>query len=117
MPAGRPTKLTPHRVKKLEEAFLMGCTDLEACLFADISKQTLYNYCEKNPEFFDRKEMLKSNPVMKARSVVLKAIEKSDLGAAQELLKRKEGSKVAVTGAEGGPLQVQQITRTIVDNT
>jgi hypothetical protein len=43
MPAGRPTKMTPDTVKKLEEAFLLGCSDIEACLVADISKQTLYN--------------------------------------------------------------------------
>jgi hypothetical protein len=106
--------MTPDTIQKLEQAFLMGCTDREACLFADISQQTLYNYCEKNPEFIERKERLKDNPVMRARKVVLDAIvDEKSLVAAQELLKRKEGSKVALTGADGGPI-VTQVVRKIV---
>ncbi len=63
MPAGRPTVMTVETVNKLEEAFMLGCTDEEACFAANISKQTLYNYQDKNPEFIDRKETLKSRPV------------------------------------------------------
>jgi hypothetical protein len=103
-------------VQKLEQAFLMGCTDMEACLAADISPRTLYTYCEQNPEFSQRKEVLKQNPVMLARGVVLEAIrDDRDVTAAQKLLDRKEGSKVAVTGANGGPLQITEIKRTITD--
>lgn len=115
MPGGRPPKMTPEHVRKLEEAFLLGCTDLEACLAADIGKTTLYKYCEEHPEFAERKEALKQNPLWKARGVVLNAITDGDLGAAQELLKRKEGSKVALTGNNGGPVQVQEIRHTVVD--
>lgn len=59
--AGRPTIMTPDIVNKLEQAFSMGCSDLEACLYAGISKQTLYNYQAKNPEFVDRKEKIVIN--------------------------------------------------------
>lgn len=110
MPAGRPTKMTENTVKKLEEAFLMGCTDIEACLFADISKQTLYTFQEKNPEFVDRKEALKSNPVMKARKVVLKALDESDIATAHKVLDRKEGSKVTLDAN----LTITEVQRTIV---
>ena len=51
----RPTVMTDDIVAKLESAFLMGCTDNEACLYADIDRSTLYRYQEKNPEFSDRK--------------------------------------------------------------
>lgn len=67
----RPTKLTPLVVKKLEEAFALGCTDEEACIYGDISKQTLYNFQDKNQEFLDRKELLKQKPVLEARKAVL----------------------------------------------
>lgn len=117
--AGRKPVVTEAVVQKLEQAFLLGCTDAEACLAANISTSTLYNYCEKNPAFLERKEILKQNPLWKARGVVLEAIEDEKnpgrLQAAQELLKRKEGSKVAVTGSNGGPIQVQEVRRTIVD--
>ncbi|WP_230334267.1 hypothetical protein [Streptococcus suis] len=32
---GRPTKMTQGTVKKLEEAFLRGLSDEEACLYAN----------------------------------------------------------------------------------
>ena len=92
--AGRPTKMTKQRVKKLEDAFLMGCTDTEACLYADISRQTLYSYEKSNPAFTDRKETLKQNPFMKARKVLLKALDEDDVNTAHRMIDRKEGSKV-----------------------
>lgn len=112
MPAGRPTKMTKATIQKLETAFLMGCTDLEACLVADISKSTLYSYIEENSEFSDRKEVLKQNPVMKARKVVLSALDDGDLNTAHRVIDRKEGSKVKqeITGADGAPVAVQQVT-------
>jgi hypothetical protein len=49
--------MTEATVAKLEQAFAFGCTDLEACLYADISKDCLYNYQKKHPEFVDRKAL------------------------------------------------------------
>jgi len=98
MAGGRPTKMTELTVKKLEDAFMLGCTDVEACFAADISKQTLYTYQDNNPEFIDRKERLKSNPVFKARSVILSALDDKDINTAHKIIDRKEGSKLAVTG-------------------
>lgn len=115
MAGGRPSVMTPEVLRKLEQAFLMGCTDTEACLFADIGARTLYDYCRDNEEFSQRKEVLKQNPVMKARGVILNHLEENSLNAAQELLKRKEGSKLSLTGADGGPIAVQEVRRTIVD--
>lgn len=99
--------MTEATVKKLEDAFLLGCTDMEACFAANISRETLYSYCRDHPEFADRKEALKQNPVYEARKVILDAIrDGKDVASAHKLIDRKEGSKVAVTGAEGGPLAV-----------
>jgi len=49
-------------VKKLLDAFSYSFTDEEACVYADISKKTLYNYCDKNPKFLHQKELLKKKP-------------------------------------------------------
>ncbi len=84
----------------------MGCTDLEACLAADISKSTLYNYQDAHPEFLERKERLKENPFMLARSVQLDALKEGDRAMANKVLDRKEGSKLALTGADGGPVLI-----------
>ena len=88
-PAGRPTVMTSDVVNKLEQAFSIGCSDLEACLHAGISKQTLYDYQAKYPEFADRKAMLKERLVLKARTVIAKALDKEDENTAKWYLERK----------------------------
>lgn len=107
MPAGRPTVMTDEVLRKLEEAFLLGCTDLEACLVADISKTALYEYQEKHPEFAERKEALKSNPVYKARKVIINALDEGDVLTANKVIERKEGTKAKheLTGAGGKDLK------------
>lgn len=115
MAGGRPTVMTEDVIRKLEDAFLMGCTDTEACLYASIVPSTLYKYQESNPEFTERKETLKQNPFMQARRVTLDALRDDDRGMAIKVLDRKEGSKLAVTGADGGPIEVREVERTIID--
>lgn len=75
MPAGRPTVMTKETIAKLEQAFSAGCTDLEACLFASISKDSLYDYIKLQPEFSDRKETLKENLKLHAKMNLKQAIE------------------------------------------
>lgn len=107
---GRPTVMTPEVVSKLEQAFSMGCSDLEACLFADISKQTLYDYQAKHPEFVDRKAMLKETLILKARSVIATSLNNKDENTAKWLLERKRkqefSTRIENTGADGEPLQM-----------
>ena len=81
--AGRPTKITPEVVGKLEAAFRIGCSDAEACFFAEISRDTLYEYQKKNPAFSGRKMELKSAPMLGARKVIAKAIKDGDLKTAK----------------------------------
>jgi len=91
---GRPTCMTPEVIQKLEDAFGWGCTDLEACCNADISKSTLYNYCDANPKFMERKETLKNQPAMKARRVIDSALDDGDINTAHKVIDRKEGTKI-----------------------
>lgn len=88
--AGRHTVMTQDVVNKLEQAFSMGCSDLEACLHAGISKQTLYDYQAKNPKFVDRKEQLKEKLVLKARTVIAEALNRKDENTAKWYLERKK---------------------------
>lgn len=87
---GRPTLMTEERVKELEGYFSVGATDLEACFLAGISKQTLYNYQELNPEFVDRKEALKNMPKYKAKKVIVDSIDKGDKNDAKWYLERRD---------------------------
>lgn len=86
---GRPTVMTNEVIQKLELAFLKGMTDREACVYADIATSTLYNYCNENPSFSERKETLKQQPTAKARINVTEAIERGDIGLSCWWLERK----------------------------
>jgi len=88
-PWWRPSKMTPEIVVKLEEWFAMWFTDLEACLYASISKDVLYNYIKKNPEFKDRKELLKQQPKIKAKINITKSINEWDKNDSKWYLERK----------------------------
>lgn len=106
-PVGRPPKMTDLVIKKLEEAFLDGATDEEACFYADISHQTLYNYQKEHPEFVERKEALKQNPIFLARRTVVRAV-KIDPEIALKFLERKKkdefSTRSEVTGKDGKDL-------------
>lgn len=107
----RPTVMTPTVIAKLEEAFAWGCTDREACLWANISEETLYSYQKKNPRFQSRKEALKDTPILLARKTVVEAIKKKDRTMALAYLDRKKKDEFSTrqenTGADGSPLNVQ----------
>lgn len=107
--AGRPTKMTDEVIRLLLDAYSWGCTDREACCFAGIVPSTLYKYCEENPEFTERKETLKDQPVMKARKIIKAALDDSDLNTANRVVDRKEGQKIKaeLTGADGGPIETK----------
>lgn len=75
-------------VRKLEEAFALGCTNLEACLYADISKSTFYDYMSKNPTFQDRIDLLRERPILQARNSVIQAM-RTDGNLALKFLERK----------------------------
>ena len=90
MKMGRPSKMNDLTLQKLQDAFLMGCTDSEACLYAGIVPSTLYNYQAQNLDFMEQKETCKQNPFLKARKVILDALEGGDLSTAQKVLDRKD---------------------------
>ena len=84
---GRPTKITPVVLVKLESAFAIGCSDVEACVFADISRDCLYDNIKKTPDFADKKEALKQNPILKAKQTIFDNL--NDNKTAQWYLERK----------------------------
>jgi hypothetical protein len=108
---GRPTVMTPETINKLEEVFAIGGTDAEACFYANISKQTLYDYQEKHPEFIDRKEALKEKPFLKARQTIVKSLDNPQY--AFEYMKRKKknefSERLENTGADGKDLVVNVV--------
>ena len=86
---GRPTVMTPNTLDKLREAFLMGCNDKEACIYADIGTSTLYDYEKENEDYSEQKELYKSQPTLKARQAVYKAIESGDVKVSMWYLEKR----------------------------
>lgn len=76
---GRPIKIQGDVLKKLEDAFLIGASDVQACYHAGITTQTLYNYQKRNPKFIDRKTALKEHVSLAAKKNIAKAITESSL--------------------------------------
>lgn len=72
---GRPCVITDEIIAKLEQAFAIGCTDQEACHYAEISSAALYRYQESHPEFRERKEGLKDRPILKAKFTIVKHLD------------------------------------------
>jgi hypothetical protein len=112
-PEGRPTVFTEQLLQKLEEAFLLGCTDEEACLFADIAPSSLYNYQKDRPEFLERKNVLKNNPVLKARTEVVNGF-KGNPDLALKFLERKKKDEFSLrtelTGEDGKAIRFENLT-------
>ena len=87
---GRPTVMTRQALAKLRTAFMIGCTDKEACIYAGLSEDMLYAFCKKHSEFREEKEDLKENPVIYSRLAIVDAIaNRRSVGDAWEYLKRK----------------------------
>lgn len=105
---GRKTVMTPKIIDKLEQAFALGCADVEACLFANIGKSTLYTYQNAHPDFSERKQQLKESLTFKARTVIADALERKDENTAKWYLERRAKNEFStrqeVTGADGESL-------------
>lgn len=71
--------LDSEKLLKLEQAFAIGCTDKEACSYAEITEHQLYYYQnEINKDFAARKEELKEKPILKARQTVVKSLDEPE---------------------------------------
>lgn len=108
---GRPSQMTKEALDKLEQAFCIGCSDKEACLFANVSEDALYIYQRKHPDFVKRKELLKEKPLLKARNTVVNSL--GDAENARWYLERKRKIEFAtrseLTGSGGEPLNIKVI--------
>lgn len=107
---GRPTSMTPETIGKLEYGFSCGLSDREACLYANINPDTLYEYCKKHPEFSERKELLKEQVKMQAKLNLASSISGGDEKASEWYLERKAkdefSTKTEVSGTIAGAVQI-----------
>jgi hypothetical protein len=111
--------MTEAVLGKLNEAFAIGATDKEACFYADISPDTMYDYQLAHPEFIQRKEALKERPVLLARQTVVKAMV-NDADLAFKYLERKAKNEFAsrreLTGRDGADLPTPVLDLTAIQD-
>lgn len=75
---GRPRRINPETLTKLEYAYSLGCSDREAALYAEIGYSTLTTYLSNNPDFRERRESLKDSMIIKALEANKKLLEDGD---------------------------------------
>ncbi len=85
---GRPTKLTPEIVGKLEEASSIVAIIKEVCYYAGIHRDTYYQWMRENPRLSDRLDDLRQRLPLKARQNIVARIEHGDIELSQWLLVR-----------------------------
>ncbi len=92
----RPTIMTPEMISKLEDWFMMWLTDVECSLYANIWTSTLYDYCKANPWFSVRKEELKNNLKMVAKTNLNRSIKDWDKTDSKWYLERKDKNEFSL---------------------
>ena len=92
---GRPRVIDASIVVLLDCAFLNYATIEQACLFADISRESFYNWLAMNPTYRDRIELLKQNLGLRARLSVMRGL-KFDSDLALKVLERTEPAEFSL---------------------
>lgn len=92
---------------KLEQAFAIGCTDKEACSYAEITEAQLYYYEDViDKQFRVKKQELKEKPILKAKQTIVKNLDNPD--HAKWYLERKKkdefSHRTELTGENGGAI-------------
>jgi hypothetical protein len=87
---GRPTVMTKETLKKLEDAYLVGATHLEASIYAGISEVTLHDYRKKNPKYSKYIEGLRDNTTLQAKINVTNSINGGNLHDSKWYLEKRD---------------------------
>lgn len=110
--AEKVSKMDDVRVNKLKEVFALDGTIEEACYYAEISKQTYYNWIEAKPELLDQFNALREKPILLARQTIIKSLNEPH-NAQWYLTKKKRvefGDHIDITSAG------KKLAGTVVNN-
>lgn len=87
---GRPTKMTPWVVRKLEDAIKFGATVSEACYLSGISREMFYQHYRSDLDFSDKIEKARSWLAVQAKHNLTKAILDGDIKTSVWLLDKRD---------------------------
>ena len=126
---GRPSKYNPDFCQKVIQLGKLGKSVEQIACELDVGTRTMYEWRDVHPEFSHALEVAKECEQDWWESVAQRhMLEEKDAPkinatiwsrsmAARFPRKYRESIKQEITGAEGGPLQIQEVKRTIVDST
>jgi transposase len=86
--AGRPSKRTPEREKRLLDAIRAGSTRKAACAYAGISDETLANWCRRSLDFLDALARAEAEYEVKCNAIISQAAQ-TDARHAEWWLERR----------------------------
>lgn len=87
---GRPSKLSEDVVRKLLEAFAVDANVTQACSYAEITRETYYQWIKKHPELSDRIEVIRERLPLKAKENIAKAIHGGSIDDSWQLLGKRD---------------------------
>lgn len=105
---GRPERFNDKILESLRNAFAIGCTDEEACAYANIPTTTFYDYLKRHPDFSEERNKLKQKPILLAKQTIINDLKSVD--SAKWYLERKKKDEFSlrqeVTGNDGNEIKV-----------
>lgn len=108
---GRPTVMTPETIRKIKEGFAQGFSVRNACIWADISADTYFEYCKKYPNFSEQCKTLQQKPLIKSILVINKALNEGDVSTAKWYAERKAKDEFSlrneITGEDGEAIKIK----------
>lgn len=112
---GRNHAMTPEVLERLKQAFSIGCTNKEAASYAEIAESTLQLHIKQTEGFREQIEQWKCKPILKARHIVVQAINNGDVRLAWEYMQKHLVSefgttRVENTGKNGAPIATTTVT-------
>jgi hypothetical protein len=102
--AGRKGSVTKEKVSKLEHAFAIGASVKEALSYAEISRPAYYRFLDKNPQFRDTFEGLRTQPILKSLQTVYDNLD--DVENAKWLLERRRKDEYSTKQEMGGEVRL-----------
>ncbi len=85
-----PTVMNEDTLHSLELAFMCDFNVSQACLHANISRDTYYSYIQRNTNLADRFARMRRYPVSKAKAVIADSLVKGNVNTAKWLLERRD---------------------------
>lgn len=85
----RTNKLSPDTIKKLEEAAGVRLNVKESCAYAEIHRDTYYDWMKRVPGLSDRLDDLRENPIIRAKRRIIGQLD-IDTNAAFRFLEKEK---------------------------